>query len=273
MPPRDAPRRDPGKPGIPEPPASTRVEPTLRLQRDLLDIPRGMGRFKEYIERMTQGSGDVVVPIGDMNPMAKEHVAPKLDAWLASGIEQHAEAWTREAIAELGWDPQLIVSFVVPDDVHGGWTDRDRVDFRFRFEDKGRVARRFATVMLWASEEAGSGRFEVARRRLRASLYRTAYQRRHGLPTDLPAMMRQEGLTLKFSAWPWHSDAAGQTTARRLAAAAPPTGLDFGHTFTLLFGDEAGARLGYAPVGCPKYAAWDVAVQDAADPIQALAPP
>jgi hypothetical protein len=251
-------------------PRPTRVLPTLAVQRELLDLPRGMGRFKEYIARMTEGSGDVVVPIGDLNPMSREHVAAKLDAWIASGVEAQAAAWTAEAVAELGHDPRLVVSFVVPDDLHGGWTDRDRVDFRFRFEDKGRVARRFATVMLWVSEDAGPSRFEVAKRRLRASLYRTAYQRVHGLPADLPAMLRQEGLTLKFSGWPWHTDAARQERARALLAKAPPTAADFGHTFTLLFGDEAGQRLGYGAVGCPKYAAWDVAVLDAGDPVEAL---
>ncbi len=168
-------------------------------------------------------------------------------------------------------DLELKASLVVPDDVHGGWTDRDRVDFRFRFEDKGRVKRRFATVLLWASEEAGASRFEVLARRMRASVYRTAYQVRHGLPMDLPAMLRQEGLVLRFSGWPWHTDAARQDEARRIIAAAPPTKQDFGATFTILFGDEAGARLGYDARGCPKYAAWDVAVQDAGDPVEALA--
>jgi hypothetical protein len=158
----------------------------------------------------------------------------------------------------------------VPDDLHGSWTDRERVDFRFRFEDKGRVKRAFATVLMWVSEDAGPSRFEVAKRRLRASIYRTAYQRKFGLPETLRAMLKQEGLTLRFAGWPWHTDAARQQKARELIAAAPPTATDFGHTFTLLFGDEAGTRLGYDAVGCPKYAAWDVAVLEAGDPVAAL---
>ncbi len=219
-------------------PTATRVQPTLQLERDLLALPR-------------------------------DELA-KIDAWIASGLEAQAQAWVRDAIAELGHDPGLIVSFVVQDDVHRGQDDRDRVDFRFRFEDHARIERGLATIMLWLSEEAGPERFEVAKRRLRASLYRTAYQRKHGFPGDLAAMLKQEGLALKFSGWPWHTDAAKQAEARRIIATASLVKYDFGAAFAILFGDEAAKKLGHAALGCPKYAAWDVAVLDAADPVAAL---
>lgn len=240
---------------------------TLAQQRALLDIPRG-ARFEAYLATMQGASRDIVLPLGDVNPMARDHVIAKLDAWLSSEVEAAAQGWTAEAVRELGLDDDIQVALVVPDDIHGAWTDRDRVDFRFRFEDKGRIKRGFATVQLWASEAAGAGRFDVARRRLRASLYRTAYQRRHGLPKDLGGMLRQEGLALRFSGWPWHTDGVAQETARRIIAASPQD--DLGAAFTVLFGDDAGARLGYPARGCPRYAAWDVAVQEAGDPVAAL---
>ena len=43
--------------------------PTLRTQRELHAIPRGMERFRAYLSAMTDGTDDIALPITSMNPM------------------------------------------------------------------------------------------------------------------------------------------------------------------------------------------------------------
>jgi hypothetical protein len=45
------------------------VMPLLRVQRELYDIPLGRARFERYLDVMIGGSGDIVLPLGVMNPM------------------------------------------------------------------------------------------------------------------------------------------------------------------------------------------------------------
>jgi len=61
--------------------------PLLQVQRDLYTIPRGGDRFRRYLEAMTGGTRDMVLPLALMNPMGKEHVADTLDALLAIDAE------------------------------------------------------------------------------------------------------------------------------------------------------------------------------------------
>jgi len=62
-----------------------RYLPVLGILRELYLQPRTMRRFRKYVDTLTGGSGDVVLPIGVANPMAKEHALTRLDELLALG--------------------------------------------------------------------------------------------------------------------------------------------------------------------------------------------
>ena len=53
--------------------------PLLKVQRDLYDLPRGIERFREYIQTMTGGGDELKLPLVAMNPMGKDHLPPFLD--------------------------------------------------------------------------------------------------------------------------------------------------------------------------------------------------
>ena len=57
--------------------------PLLKVQRDLYDLPRGIERFREYIQTMTGGGDELKLPLVAMNPMGKGHLPPFLDHLLA----------------------------------------------------------------------------------------------------------------------------------------------------------------------------------------------
>src|SRR5204862_9101 len=72
----------------------------------LYDLPRGWERFRRYLEVMTGGTRDIVLPLGALNPMGKEQVAAMLDALLAIRAETIAgpavEAARRQLAAARG---------------------------------------------------------------------------------------------------------------------------------------------------------------------------
>src|SRR5436305_9155418 len=113
--------------------------PVLGILRELYVQPRGMARFREYIDTLTGGGDDVVLPIGVANPMAKEHALAKLDELLALGAEEigaaAAEAAQRrlEAIDTV----EIKASIVLADDVGGGWTNRSTTEAMVRFPERG----------------------------------------------------------------------------------------------------------------------------------------
>src|SRR5580704_14687919 len=91
--------------------------PLLRRQRELYDLPLGRARFQAYLDTMTAGSDQVVLPLTLMNPMAKPHVAERLDALFALDAEEIA----REALAEArkrlaGLQDGVRVALVLADD-------------------------------------------------------------------------------------------------------------------------------------------------------------
>lgn len=237
--------------------------PALEAQRRLCETPPGMGRFREYLEEMLGGTQDVRVPIAEFNPMGKEHVARAIDAWIRVGAEDIVrEAAKKTALRLAPIDDELRLAVVVIDDLGGDWSDRDRVDARFRFEDQSRIERGFATVNVWASE-AADGR--VLRRRTEASIYRTLFQRRYGLPRTLAERMRQEGLVARFI-----RDEGRATDAEVALVRAHEHDDDFATSYALFYGDEAARKQGLKPLGAQRGAATRVARRLAGDPLAAI---
>ncbi len=237
--------------------------PALAIQRRLYTTPPGMGRFREYIDELRAGTSDVRLPIGEFNPMGKEHAVPCLDAWIRLDAEGAVLKAGRDAARRLqAIDDELHLSVVMADDAGGGWTDRDRIDARWRFEDKGRVERGFATVHIWSTEPPD---VRPLAQRVHASIYRTAFQRRFGLPETLAQRMRQEGLVARFIGLD-----AQPTDAEIALVRAHEDDDDFATSFALFYGDEAARRQGMKPLGAKPGAATRVARRLAGDPVAAI---
>jgi hypothetical protein len=242
------------------------LAPLLQVQRDLYAIPRGRERFAAYIETMTGGTEESVLPLSRMNPMGKDHCPAALDALIALGAENVASGVLSIAERRLAAvTDEVRVALVLTDDALGGWTDRNFTDAQHRLEPSYDVDHGWAVVLLWTSEQysAGSIKKEVL-----TALYRTLHVRRHrregrrrASPT-LAAAMMQEGRASAFAGEPARFDAAGIDAARRIIEPHLES-TSFPIVFAALYGDEAARAAGYDPLGLGVRAGFEVALADA----------
>jgi len=235
--------------------------PMLRVQRALYDIPRGGERFRRYLDAMTGGTDDIVLPLAVFNPMGKDHVATTLDLLL--GLD--AEAVAIEAIDEAkhrldGVDAEFLVGLVVADDAGGGWTNRCYNEIGNHFRQASDLKRGWAVVLCWTSEIPSR---EAARREVLATVYRSAYVLRHGLPGTLRQIMQQEGLAAVFAGACEPTLDAEDIAYSREVIGRYLDSVDLPDIFACLYGDEAARSVGYTPLGLSSRAGCAVALIEA----------
>lgn len=123
---------------------------------ELYQKPRDFDRFQDYL-KLLQGNtkGDLVLPVGDFNPMAKEHVLQKLTELK----ELEIESIIQNAIDELNVlfkndknTTVFKVAFNLSDDFGGGWTNRFTADFDSKFKINALMERGFCVPLFWTSE-------------------------------------------------------------------------------------------------------------------------
>lgn len=231
--------------------------PLLQQERALYAVPRGRERFAAYLKAMTMGTGEAALPLTALNPMGREHVGEMLDRMIEVDIESAASEAVNAARERLpAVDDELRVAVVVADDLKGGWTNRYFTEMANRFERTYEVARGWATVLFWTSEEPT---LEHARSATLAAIYRTLYERRHGAASTLRERMEQEGRAARFAGESVQLDAVALRDARRviepqLGAASYPV------SAAALYGDDVAISLGYPPLGLPPRAGYAVAL-------------
>ena len=235
--------------------------PLLRVQRELYAMPRGMERFREYINTMTDAeTGDLALPLVAMNPMGKDHVPALIDDYLALGAEEIAEDAVKEAGAKAVADPEYRVALVVSDDLKGGWTNRWASEYSHRIEYAAISKRGWLVGLLWTSEPASA---QNVREAVLTSIYRAEYLQTHAAPVTLGDMLDQEGHAM------WR---AGCTTpqlddddlAYTRSVIDPLRGArDRATVIACLFGDTAAKALGYPPQGLSERAGLALALTEA----------
>ena len=222
--------------------------PLLEIQRNLYRLPRGRERFEAYLRTMVDPrTGDLDLPLVDMNPMGKEHLPALLDRLLALDAEAvgaAAAAAARPATADL--PGAFRIGLVVADDARGGWTDRHCVDLGHRFEGEAFYKRGWIVGLLWTSELPAE---TAVRHEVLTSVHRLAHVRRHGPATTIAAMLEQEGEAMAAAGCvepaldPDDLAYTRQVIGPYLAASDRPT------VVACLYGDEAASKLGYPPLG------------------------
>lgn len=236
--------------------------PLLRVQRELYDIPRGLTRFESYIETMTEGTDDMVLPLAAMNPMGKPHVAAKLDELIALGAEEVAAEAVRDAQKRLsqGKGEAFKVALVVADDLRGQWTNRYLTETAHRFDNRGEINRNWVVALCWTSEEPSR---QKVRQQVLASIYRICYLQQYKTPKTLRQMMTQEGLAAFFAGAQEPSlDAEDLAYTREVIKPYLDATL-FSSIFACLYGDEAAQSVGYEPIGLSARAGYAMALDEA----------
>jgi hypothetical protein len=244
--------------------------PLLQIQRDLHGMPRGMGRFRQYLRVMTGGDDTSLdlPPLGMMNPMGKEHMTALLDALLALDADRIAADAVAAASADLADSPgEFKIGLVVVDDVKGGWTNRYATEFTLRFpQGSAKKARPkwlkdyWLTGAVWGSELAGE---RVVREAILTAAHRAAYLQRHGPGRSLREMLAQEGHVMARAGCTEPVLDVEDIEYTREVLIPFLDADDMRTAIECLFGDAAGRTLGFTPRGLSHGAGLALALHDA----------
>ncbi|MHB8605723.1 MAG: hypothetical protein ACYDCK_10760 [Thermoplasmatota archaeon] len=237
--------------------------PLLHRLAALYAQPRGMDRFRAYVAAMTGGTGDAeLAPLVLANPMAREHVAARVDELIALGAERVAADAGREAEARLVQTSlALKMGLVVADDLKGGWTDRHLTEYPSRFEGtKGTLARKWASVVLWVSDVPDLARI---REETLAAIYRAAHQHVFAIPRTLAEALTQEGRAARFAGATGPTLAEAELAHARDVLAKHAEASDRATMLPAMYGDAVARKVGNPPLGLPERAGFAVALVDA----------
>jgi hypothetical protein len=236
--------------------------PLLQIQCQLQSLPRDYARFQTYLRTvLNHDRSDVeLLPLLAANPMAKDHVTALLDEYLRMDADAIAQAAITEAGIQVADEPgDYKASIVLVDDVMGGWTNRFDYEYNQRYPSPGN--KRFWIIgMLWSSEPASE---QAVREAILTPVYRTAYVRRHGPARTLRDMLIQEGrvMTMAGCEGPALDDDDIEYTREVLQPYLDAC--DKRTMIECLFGDPAGATLGFTPRGLSRWAGLALGLHDA----------
>jgi hypothetical protein len=239
--------------------------PLLHIQRELYRLPRGPERFQAYLKTMLMPDGQDVrlPPLVAMNPMGKDHVPARLDAWLALDAEGVAARAVAVASARLRDTPgEFKIGLVLADDAQGGWTNRFSVELAWRVSVREFVRDGWLSAILWSSEEPTIPAVTEA---VLATLFRADHLARHGPARTLREILAQEGRVMALAGCACPALASGALTRSReiIAPHLNADATDLPSVISCLFGDDAAVSLGYAPLGLPPRAGLALALHDA----------
>ncbi|HXT57083.1 MAG TPA: hypothetical protein VN699_00540 [Pirellulales bacterium] len=237
--------------------------PLLQVQHDLHLLPRGRGRFQEYLRVMLNERRDDVrlPPLVIMNPMGREHVGALLDALAAIDAETIAARAVDEASVKLADAPgEFKLGLVVADDAQGGWTNRYAYEFDLRSAPEATLKRGWLSGVLWSSEAAAAS---TVREAALSTIYRAAYVAEHGVANTLGEMLRQEGRVLAQAGCTQPALDADDLAYTREVIAGSLEARGRRVAVECLFGDAAARSLGFTPRGLSAWAGLALALSDA----------
>lgn len=223
--------------------------PIIDQMLALYEKPRDFARFKEYLGLLTGDTkDDLALPIGNFNPMAKEHVSAKLielkNVNAESLIEKELPNISRQLPADRS-DQIFKTVLTVADDLKGGWTNRYTTDYANCFRIHPMVKRNFCTPIFWVSEQYDE---PLIIQRTREACARTHYAAQHPKPQTLADHVEQEIFVARYS------DTTSKSTPEEFSAwkaffESNKETIEYPVIFNFLYGDTAAKQLGYTPLG------------------------
>jgi hypothetical protein len=236
--------------------------PLLQVQRDLYRLPRGMERFRIYLQTMVDPeTKDIQLPLSAINPMGKDHVPALLDEYLefdADGVAARAVADAESRLSNV--EGEFKVTLLLVDDAMGGWTNRYSSELSARSGSRPLHKRGWITGALWTSETPSA---QAAREEALTAVYRAAFIQQHGFAITLREMMAQEGYAMAMAGCSNPSLNDDEVEYTRQVIAPHVDTKDYPLIMTSLFGDIAAVSLGYTPLGLSERAGFALALSDA----------
>jgi hypothetical protein len=243
--------------------------PLLQVQRELHAIPRGRGRFREYLRLIAgrDGTGLELPTLLIMNPMGKDHVNALLDTLLALDADGIGARAAAEVASVLAGEPgDFKIALVVADDLMGGGTNRYDYEFTLRFP-RGRpgpmprwLKHLWLNAVLWSSEAPTE---RAVREAVLTAAYRTAYLQRHGPARTLRDMLAQEGYVMARAGCGGPVLDEDDIAYTREVLVPFLEADDMRTAIECLFGDAPARTLGFTPRGLSPWAGLALALHDA----------
>lgn len=234
--------------------------PLLQKQREMYRVPRGPQRFDAYLNLMADGHPERLptLPLQTLNPMAREHVAERLDQLILLGADGWLQDFAHELNLLLDQNQNLKMCWVLADDVKGGWTNRYLTDASLRF-GVPRYLPEWVPLVLWASEEPDQ---ESLRKVAFSGVCRHIHKLEKGAPQTLQDHLDLEGFALSHAGH--HTELSEEELDYTRAVLEPHLqSTHFPTLFTCLYGDEAAKTVGYPPLGLDPSAGFELALQQA----------
>jgi len=233
--------------------------PILSVMEELYETPISPARFKEYLAKLQGGTkGDMVLPIGGFNPMAKEHILEKIHELQALEAEDLIRKTLVELNAKQQDQPSTFIKVVLnlADDLKGGWTNHYTTDFDSKFKINALVVRNFCTPYFWTSEDYTATSIE---RKTLEYAYRTIYWKQNPKPQTLADHFAQE-VFVQQQITPTNTipDTTDWREVEELYQTFKDSD-DYSLLFNFFYGDEASASLGYATFGMGERAGFEYA--------------
>jgi hypothetical protein len=225
------------------------VLPILDKMVEFYQKPISTERFQAYLQ-LLQGNtkGDMVLPIGGYNPMAKPHLLDKLaelKALKAEEIMSDVLATINQKTTVPKTDQQFQVSITIADDLLGGWTNRFTTDYDSRFKLNPLITRHFCVALFWSSE---AYTVDLIQQRVQETVFRTLYWLEHPRPLTLAAHVAQELFVVKNTQFASSPLAVDMTFLENFYQEHQTTD-DYSVIFSFLYGDNAALQLGFKEYG------------------------
>lgn len=220
-----------------------RLIPIIDKMVEFYSVPPSIERFNKYLSILEgQTKGNLEVPIGSYNPMAKEHVRERLLELKQLRSEEIIEETLSHLSQQFKHNPELTfgVCLNLADDLHGGWTNRITTDYQSKFQINALVKRGFCTPHFWTGETFST---DLIISRTKEYVFHTLYFSDHGKPVTLNDHVQQlDFVQLNLEGEPSSISAKKSFEQYKYSE-------DYSVIFNFLYGDKAATDLGFESIG------------------------
>ena len=235
--------------------APIQLVPTLATMADIYRLPRGGGaassRFKRYVELVPHHYGLVAY-----NPMAGPHALETTEQLLAVDAEAVALEAAREAVDVCNYSGSITVAVVLC--APGVWTDRLATEVEHRAVHP--LAPGHGLVLHWAGEVPT---VEQIRREAIAETVRVIARGVHGTRESVRRVLHREGIAYALGGNPYGPPTTDDRRAVGDAVEVLGTSEELGDKAGILYGDPAGAALGWTQAGVTEHGGYRWAIAEA----------
>lgn len=230
----------------------------LKTQWQLLELPKSRERFDAYLTALTGDADDLLIPISSFNPMSKEHVKGVVARLIDFNAEQILVNTLNDFNSTaLSLSGDYKVGLVVADDLKGGWTCRETIEFNRLMTTSEELKRKWITVLWWSADQCTP---EAIRCAIIDQTCKSLAILQVGPPKTLKDLVELEaqaqtacGARPDYKVYSWMAQFESLMSSQEVPI-----------LISAFYGDLSAEKLGYSPLGFPSHAGKLVALNQIA---------